>query len=61
MQKPFGDETRFTTDHRGVFPVTTKYLTGKGKGRYVFVHDEASRTNNIAKFNAQLYLAREEK
>ena len=56
-QKPFGDEARFTSDNRGVFPVTAKYLTGKGKGRYVFVHDEASRTNNIAKFNAQLYLA----
>ena len=48
--QPFGDDNSWTT------PVTAKYLTGQGKGRYAVLISSPTKSGNIASFRAQTYL-----
>ena len=57
FNKPFGDDGSVPEGNGGIFPVTSKYLTGNGKGRYVFIHSGTQRDSaKISSFKAQMYL-----
>ena len=55
---PFGNETEFNNYNVGVHSPVASYLSGKGRGRYVFIHDKPAIGK--ATFNAQLYLIEKE-
>ncbi len=48
--QPFGDDNSWT------IPVTAKYLTGQGKGRYAVLISSPTKSGNTASFRAQTYL-----